>query len=40
MPIYLTVAYVIFCAAPLGLAISLVLRRRRVEREIQALRER
>jgi hypothetical protein len=37
MPIYLIVAYVIFCGAPLGLAISLVLRRRRVEREIYEL---
>jgi hypothetical protein len=34
MPIYLITAYVIFCGAPLALAISLALRRRRVEREI------
>jgi hypothetical protein len=37
MPIYLSVAYIIFCLTPLGLAISMAARRRKVEREIAAL---
>ena len=37
MPIYLIVAYIIFCLAPLGLIYSIVARRRKVEREIAAL---
>jgi len=36
MPVYLLVAYVIFCATPLGLAFSIAVRRRKVEREIEA----
>jgi hypothetical protein len=36
MPVHLGIAYAIFCLAPLGVALSLALRRRRVER---ALRE-
>ncbi|MFN2108175.1 MAG: hypothetical protein ACK2UI_00815 [Anaerolineae bacterium] len=34
MPIYVIVAYIIFCLTPLGLAFSIVARRRKVEREI------
>lgn len=34
---YLVVAYAIFCLAPLGLAASIALRRRRVERKVAAL---
>ncbi len=34
MPIYLIIAYGIFCAVPLGLAISIAVRRRRVELRI------
>ncbi len=37
MPIYLLVAYIIFCVTPLGLAFSITVRRRKVEREIAAL---
>ena len=37
MPVYLIVAYGIFFAIPLGLGISIGVRRRRVEREIAAL---
>ncbi len=40
MPSYLLIAYVVFVLFPLGLALSIVLRRRRVERQIAALRER
>lgn len=36
MPIYLIVAYIIFCLTPLGLAFSIAARRRKVEREIAA----
>ena len=35
MSIYLVAAYVIFCAAPLGLGLSLLLRRRKVEHALQ-----
>lgn len=38
MPIYLFVAYIIFCVTPLGLAFSIAVRRRKVEREIAALK--
>ena len=38
--LHLTLAYVIFCAVPLGLAFSLWLRRRRVQRTLTALEER
>ncbi len=37
MPIYLVVAYVIFCLVPVGLAVSIAARRRKAEREIAAL---
>lgn len=37
MPIYLILAYAIFCLAPVGLAISIAVRRRRVERDIERL---
>ncbi|MEJ5309308.1 MAG: hypothetical protein WHX52_06020 [Anaerolineae bacterium] len=37
MPVYLLVAYIIFCVTPLGLAFSIAARRRKVEREIAAL---
>ncbi len=33
MPSYLIAAYVIFCAAPLGLALSIHIRRRKLSRE-------
>jgi hypothetical protein len=38
MPIYLIVAYIIFCLVPVGLAFSIAVRRRKVEREISALK--
>lgn len=38
MPIYLLVAYIIFCVTPLGLAFSIAVRTHRVEREIAALK--
>lgn len=34
MSIHLILAYGVFCAVPLGLALSIALRRRRVERAI------
>jgi len=37
MPIYVTVAYVVFSAVPLGLAVSTYLRRKRVVRELRRL---
>jgi hypothetical protein len=36
MPIYVIVAYIIFCLTPLGLAVSIAARRRKIEREIAA----
>ncbi len=39
MPIYLVVAYIIFCLTPVGLAFSIAARRRKVEREIAALQD-
>ena len=39
MPIYLVVAYIIFCMVPVGLALSIAARRRKVEREIAALQD-
>ncbi|HNT74242.1 MAG TPA: hypothetical protein PKH77_04380 [Anaerolineae bacterium] len=35
MPIDLLLAYVLFCVGPLGLAISIAIRRRRVRRLMQ-----
>ncbi len=35
MPIYLLLAYTIFCVGPLGLAISIAIRRRRIRRQLQ-----
>ncbi len=37
MPIYVVVAYAIFCAVPLGLGIVTALRHRQVQREIEML---
>jgi len=37
MPIYLIIAYVVFCAVPLGLALSITMRKRRVQKGIAAL---
>lgn len=37
MSSYLLLAYVIFCGGPLALAVSIAVRRRRVEREIERL---
>ena len=37
MPIYLILAYVIFCVVPIGLAASIIMRKRRVQKEIAAL---
>jgi len=37
MPVYLLIAYIIFCVTPLGLAFSIAVRRRKVEREIASL---
>ena len=37
MPIYVIIAYVIFCAVPLGLGIGTALRRRQVLRGIETL---
>ena len=37
MPIYVIVAYIIFCVTPLGLAFSIAARRRKADREIAAL---
>ena len=34
MPIYVIVAYIVFCLIPLGLAFSIAARRRKVEREV------
>ena len=39
MPGYLLLAYAIFCAGPLGLAVSIAIRRRRVRRQIEAWTE-
>lgn len=39
MSTYLLLAYVIFCGVPSGLALSITLRRRRVRRQIQALKD-
>jgi heme exporter protein CcmD len=36
---YLGIAYVIFCIVPLGLALSIALRRQRVRRRIERLQE-
>ncbi len=35
MPIYLLLAYAIFCVGPLGLAISILDRKQRVQRELE-----
>ncbi len=32
MPVYLLLAYAIFCAGPLGLALAIAIRRRRIRR--------
>ena len=40
MPVYLIAAYGVFCALPLALAISITVRRRRIEREIAVLEAR
>ncbi len=40
MPIYVTVSYAVFCVVPLGLALSIHLRRRRVVRDMRRLEER
>jgi hypothetical protein len=40
MPIYVIVAYVIFCAVPLGLGLGTHLRHRRLTRVIRELEER
>lgn len=37
MPIYLMIAYIVFLLVPIGLAASIVVRRRRMEKEIAAL---
>jgi len=37
MPIYLIVAYIVFCAVPLGLTLSITMRKRRVQKDIAAL---
>lgn len=37
MPVYLMIAYVVFLLVPIGLTVSIVMRRRRVEREIAGL---
>ena len=37
MPIYLIVAYILFCLTPVGLSFSIAARRRKTEREIAAL---
>ncbi len=39
MPIYVILAYVIFCGVPVGVAISIAARRRRIAREIARWRE-
>ncbi len=39
MRIYLIIAYGVFIVVPLGLALSIHVRRRRVERKIEALQE-
>ena len=37
MSIYLILAYAIFCIVPVGLAMSIAVRRRRIERDIKRL---
>ncbi|GEM_PF-1138189 len=37
MPSYLLLAYAIFCAGPLGLTLSIAIRRRRVRQELRTL---
>jgi len=39
MVIYVWLAYGVFCAVPLGLAASILARRRRVQRQLAALHE-
>lgn len=39
MLVHVMVAYVVFCAVPLGLGLSLAWRRRRVERALRARME-
>ncbi len=39
MPIQLIAAYMIFCLTPLGLAFSIALRRRHVERALREMAE-
>jgi hypothetical protein len=39
MPIQLIIAYVIFCLTPLGLALSIAVRRRRVERALRRMHQ-
>lgn len=37
MPIYLVIAYIVFLLVPIGLAVSITVRRQRVEKAIAAL---
>lgn len=37
MPIYLVLAYIVFCTVPVGMALSIIMRKRRVQKEIVAL---
>ncbi|OQA15049.1 MAG: hypothetical protein BWY63_03019 [Chloroflexi bacterium ADurb.Bin360] len=39
MAIYVVLAYSVFCAVPFGLALSILARRRRVQRQLAALHE-
>ena len=39
MPVYVIIAYAIFCLVPLGLGVTTALQRRNVLREIEALGE-